>query len=161
MRQGEYSLPRLMPHKGDSVIEARRISLQYKAPRSLAALARTLQLDVVVEGSVWFEEDRVRINIRLIDAVNEGQLWAHRFERPIRDVLVWQSEVARAIAQQIQVDITPSEDARLRNIENVHPDAHAAFHRGLYYWHQFFTEAGIRTSLSHSTARAFCGTCSS
>ena len=129
---------------------SRTSSLQYKAaPRSLAALARTLQLDVVVEGSVWFEEDRVRINIRLIDAVNEGQLWAHRFERPIRHVLVWQSEVARAIAQQIQVDITPSEDARLRNIENVHPDAHAAFLRGLYYWHQFFTEAGLRTSLSH------------
>jgi hypothetical protein len=120
-----------------------------EAPRSLTSLARTLQLDVIVEGSVWFEADRVRINVRLIDAVNEGHLWTHRFEQSLEQILSWQSETARAIAKQIQVEVTPSEDARLQDVKRVHPDAHSAYLRGRYYWHQFFTESGLRTAASN------------
>jgi DNA-binding winged helix-turn-helix (wHTH) protein/tetratricopeptide (TPR) repeat protein len=119
------------------------------ATRSLAEAARSLQLDVLVEGSVWFEADRVRINVRLIDAVNEGHLWAHNFERLLSDVPSWHSELARAIAQQIHVEVTPNENARLQDVKRVDPEAHAAYLRGRYYWHQFFTEEGLRTSISH------------
>ena len=79
--------------------------MQYRsATRPLSAFARALQLDVVVEGSVLLEGDRVRISVRLIDALNDQHLWAQSYERHLRDVLSWQSEVARSIAQQIEVN---------------------------------------------------------
>ena len=128
---------------------SRSSSNQLQTSRSLAAVARSLHLDILVEGSVRFEADYVRINVRLIDAANEGHLWTHSFERPLSDVSGWHSEVTRSIAEQIQVELTPGESARLQDVKRIHPDAHSAYLRGRYYWHQFFTETGLRTAISH------------
>jgi TolB-like protein len=135
---------------GSLRVISRASSMQYKsATRPLPAFARSLQLDVVVEGSVLLEGDRVHISVRLIDALNDQHLWAQSYERHLRDVLSCQSEVARSIAQQIEVKVTPREDARLRNVRSVDPEAHAAYSRGRYYWHQSFTETGLKTSIAH------------
>ena len=129
---------------------SRTSAMQYRsATRPLPAIARALQLDVVVEGSVLLEGDRARISVRLIDAPNDQHLWAQTYERHRRDVLSWQSEVARSIAQQIAVAVTPREDARLRQVHSVDPEAHAAYVRGRYYWHQSFTEAAFTTAIAH------------
>ena len=129
---------------------SRTSSMQYRsATRPLPAFARALQLDVVVEGSVLLEGDRARISVRLIDAPNDQHLWAQTYERHRRDVLSWQSEVARSIAQQIEVTFTPREDARLSQVHSVDPEAHAAYLRGRYYWHQSFTEAAFKTAIAH------------
>jgi TolB-like protein/Flp pilus assembly protein TadD len=135
---------------GSLRVISRTSSMQQRsAARPLPAFARALQLDVVVEGSVLLERDRVRISVRLIDALNDRHLWAQSYERRLRDVLSWQSEVARSIVQQIEVTLTPSEDARLRHVHSVNPEAHAAYLRGLYYWHQSFTETAFRTAIAH------------
>jgi len=135
---------------GSLRVISRTSSMQRRsAAHPLPALARALQLDVVVEGSALVEHDRARINVRLIDAPNDQHLWAQSYERHLRDVPSWQSEVARSIAQQIDVTVTPREDARLRQIHSVDPEAHAAYLRGLYYWHQSFTETAFRTAIAH------------
>jgi TolB-like protein/Flp pilus assembly protein TadD len=129
---------------------SRTSSMHYRsATRPLPAFARALQLDVVVEGSVLLEGDRARISVRLIDAPNDQHLWAQSYERYRRDVLSWQSEIARSIAQQIEVTLTPREDARLSQVHSVDPEAHAAYLRGRYYWHQSFTEAALKTAVAH------------
>jgi len=117
--------------------------------RPLPAFARALQLDVVVEGSVRLEGDRVRITVRLIDALHDQHLWAQSYEPQLRDVLSWQSEVVRSIAEQIEVTVTPGEDARLKQVHSIDPEAHAAYLRGRYYWHQSFTETAFRTAIAH------------
>ena len=127
-----------------------RTSAQYtSAAQPLQSLARALQLDVAVEGSVLLEGDRVRISVRLIDALNDQQLWTQSYERHLRDVLSCKSEMARSIAQQIEVTLTPREDARLRQGHSIDPEAHAVYLRGRYYWHQSFTEAAFRTAIAH------------
>jgi tetratricopeptide (TPR) repeat protein len=85
----------------------------------------------------------------LIDAPNDRHLWARNFERRRSDVLSLQSEIARTIADQIEVKVTPSEDARLRNTKTIDPEAHAAALRGRYHWHQFFTPDGMQEAIFH------------
>ena len=126
-----------------------RTSAQYASVRRpLQALARAWQLDVAVEGSVVLEDDRVRISVRLIDALNDQHLWAQTYERHLRDVLACQSEMARSIAQQIEITVTPGEDARLRQVQSIDPEAHTAYSRGRYYWHRSFTETAFRTAIA-------------
>jgi TolB-like protein/Flp pilus assembly protein TadD len=135
---------------GSLRVISRTSSMQYRnATRPLPAFARALQLDVVVEGSVLLEGDGARISVRLIDAPNDQHLWAQTYECHRRDALSWHSEIARSIAQQIEVTLTPREDARLRQVHSVDPEAHAAYLRGRYYWHQSFTEAAFKTAIAH------------
>jgi tetratricopeptide (TPR) repeat protein len=108
-----------------------------------------LQLDVAVEGSVLLEDNRVRVDVRLIDALNDRHLWAHTYDRDLRDVLIMQSEMAVSIAHQIEVRLSPTAETRLSNTQPIHPEAHAAYLKGRYYWHQFFTEAGMRTAIDY------------
>ena len=124
--------------------------MQYgSATQSLPAFARALQLDVVVEGSVLLEGDCVTISLRVIDALNDRHVWAHRYEGHPRDVLSWQSDAARSIVQRIDVTLTPTEDARLNEAHPVDYESHAAYLRGLYYWHQSFTETAFKSAIAH------------
>jgi TolB-like protein/Flp pilus assembly protein TadD len=135
---------------GSLRVISRTSSMQYRsAARPLPAFARALQLDVVVEGSVLLERDRVRVSVRLIDALNDQHLWAQSYECHLRDVSSWQSEVVKSIVQEIDVTVTPPEDARLRQVHSVDPEAHASYLRGRYYWHQSFTETAFRTAIAH------------
>jgi TolB-like protein/Flp pilus assembly protein TadD len=135
---------------GSLRVISRTSSMQYDgATRPLAAFARALQLDVVVEGSVRLQRDCVRISVRLLDAFADKHLWAKSYQRHLRDVLSWQSEVAKTIAQQIDVSAAPPEHARPRQIHSVSPEAHAAYLKGRYYWHQSFTATAFRSAIRH------------
>jgi len=79
-------------------------------------------------------EDRVRITAQLIEAATDQHLWAESYERELRDVLALQSKVARAIAQEIQVKLTPQ--ARLATARPLDPQAHEAYLRRRYYWNK-------------------------
>src|SRR5262249_30984954 len=61
-----------------------------------------------------------------------------------------QSEVVATIAKQVEVKLTPDEQTRLRKTQHVDPEAHAAYLKGRYYWHQFFTEVGMNAAIEHS-----------
>jgi len=139
-----------LAHIGELRVISRTSSMQYRAAKqSLPEFARALQLDFAVEGSVLLEGNRVRINVRLVDAINDRQLWTQNYDRHLRDVLAMQSEVTAAIAQRIEVQLTPSQDTRLRNPQPIAPEAHAAYLKGRYHWHQFFTETGMKTAIEY------------
>jgi len=102
-------------------------------PVSLPEIARQLNVDMVVEGSVMRSVDRVRITAQLIDAKSDRHLWANSYDRGLSDVLSLQAEVARTVAQEIKVTLTPQESARLAAVKPVNPASHEAYLRGRYF----------------------------
>ena len=109
--------------------------MQYKGAHRppTPEIAKALNVDAVVEGSVVRVGDRVRITAQLIDAPADRHLWAKSYERNSRDVLALQDELASAIARQINIELTPDEQARFANAHPVNPQAHEAYLRGRYY----------------------------
>jgi len=123
--------------------------MQYKdARKPLREIARELDVDAVVEGSVLRVGDRVRITAQLIHAETDRHLWAESYERDLRDVLAVHSEVAQAIAREIEVKLTPQEKSRLATVRPLVPEAHEAYLRGRHYWNQR-TEEGMRKALDY------------
>jgi serine/threonine-protein kinase len=97
-------------------------------------IARALDVDAVVEGSVTRSGDRVRITAQLIDARADRHLWAQTFERSSSDVLALQADLASAIASAINVQLTPGEQSRLSAAPTVDPAAHDAYLKGRYFF---------------------------
>jgi TolB-like protein len=99
-------------------------------------IGKLLNVDAVVEGSVRRSGDKVRISAQLIDAQADRHLWAKSFERDSRDVLALQDELASAIAGEINVQLTPSEQSRLTNAPQIDPAAHDAYLKGRYFFNR-------------------------
>ena len=115
---------------------------QYKGDhrRPPPEIAKTLNVDAVLEGSVLRIGDKVRITVQLIDAPADKHLWAESYERNSSDVLAMQDEVASAIARQINIELTPDEQARLGNARSVNPQAVEAVLKGQYYLDKFTSD---------------------
>lgn len=122
-------------------VTSRTSVMRYKGTKkSLPEIARELNVDGVVEGSVTRSGNRVRVRAQLLNAVKDQHLWAETYERDLGDVLSLQSEVARAIAQQVRAQVTPEHEARLRLAARpVNPQAFEAYLRGRYYLTTEFT----------------------
>jgi len=103
-------------------------------PKPIPEIAKELGVDAIIEGSVERSGDQVRITAQLINARTDTHLWAHSYQRDLSDVLTMQGEVARAIAAEIQVQLTPQEKAQLNRSRAVNPAAHEAYLKGLYHW---------------------------
>jgi tetratricopeptide (TPR) repeat protein len=99
-------------------------------------IARMLNVDAIVEGSVLRAGDRVRITAQLIDARSDRHLWSKSFERNSRDVLALQDELASAIAREIHVRLTPDEQSRLTRAQRVDPEAYDAYLKGRYFFNR-------------------------
>jgi TolB-like protein/DNA-binding winged helix-turn-helix (wHTH) protein/Flp pilus assembly protein TadD len=113
---------------------SRTSAMRYKGTKKGAPeIARELNVDAVIEGSVVRAGQRVRITAQLIHAGSDQHLWAETYERDLGDVLGLQNEVAQAIAQQVRVQLTPQLQARLRSPAAVNPEAYDAYLRGLPY----------------------------
>jgi TolB-like protein/DNA-binding winged helix-turn-helix (wHTH) protein/Tfp pilus assembly protein PilF len=113
----------------------------------LPQIGRELGVDAIVEGTVFRSGNKVRITAQLIDVRNDRHLWARSYERDLRDVIALQDEVARDIADEIRVKLTPQERARMTASHPVNPEAHEAYLKGRYYWNQF-TLKGVKKSFS-------------
>jgi TolB-like protein/Tfp pilus assembly protein PilF len=110
---------------------------KYKASsKPLPQVARELQVDAIVEGAVLRSGDQIRITAQLIYAPRDQHLWAEEYQRYLRDVLYLQREVARDIAQQVRVTLTPNEQNRLNTAGAVDPAAYESYLRGRSYWNQ-------------------------
>jgi TolB-like protein len=107
---------------------------EHRPPTS--QIAKTLNVDAVLEGSVLRAGDKVRITAQLIDARTDKLLWARSFERNSRDVLALQDELASAIASEINVQLTPNEQARLASAQSIDPEAHDAYLKGRYFFNR-------------------------
>jgi eukaryotic-like serine/threonine-protein kinase len=116
---------------------ARTSVMRYKETKKpLPEIARELRVDAVIEGSVMRSGNRVRINAQLVDARTERNLWAQTYDRDLGDILALHSDVARAIARQIRIKVTPEEQRRLASTHVVNPKAYEAYLRGRYLWNK-------------------------
>ncbi|HKZ02608.1 MAG TPA: winged helix-turn-helix domain-containing protein [Pyrinomonadaceae bacterium] len=120
---------------------SRQSIMQYKgAPKRTPDIARELNVDAVVEGSVLRSDNRVRITAQLIRAATDEHMWAESYERDLSNVLALQREIARGIAGEIRIKLTPQEQERLTSPHPINPAAHDAYLKGLYYLNQAIDE---------------------
>jgi TolB-like protein/DNA-binding winged helix-turn-helix (wHTH) protein/Flp pilus assembly protein TadD len=123
--------------------------MTYKSARKpLAEIARELNVEAVVEGSVLRSGDRVRIDAQLIQVPAERQIWAMSYDENIRDTLALQSKVTRDIAGQIQATLNRSEQATLQRSKTVNPEAYEAYLKGRYFWNKR-TGDGLRSAIAY------------
>jgi tetratricopeptide (TPR) repeat protein len=101
--------------------------------KSVPQIARELMVDAVVAGSVLRVGDHVRVSVQLIEAAPEGHLWANSYDREVRDVLTLHAEMARTVAREIRVTLTPEEESRLAGARAVNPAVNEAYFRGRYF----------------------------
>jgi len=121
--------------------------MRYKGTKKgLPEIAKDLNVDAIVEGSVLRSGNRVRITAQLLHGPTDRHLWAESYERDLGDVLRLQSEVAQAIAKQIRAELTPQQQARFRAARPVNPEAYEPYLRGRYYLSNQFTVAKALTT---------------
>lgn len=133
-------------------VVSRTSVLRYKdTQKSMPEIGKELGVDGLVEGSVQLEGDRVRINARLVCAASDEHLWAESYDQELRDVLILQNEVARAIAKEIQITLTPEERARLAGGRAVDPEAFQLYLKGRHVWVQR-TEESLDRAISYFEA---------
>jgi TolB-like protein/Flp pilus assembly protein TadD len=107
-------------------------AMSYKGTRkNLPEIARELSVQGVVEGGVLRDGNEVRISVQLIDARNDRPIWAHTYARDLTSVRAWQGEVAQAIADQISINVTPQEQARLARNRPIDPEAQDLYLHGI------------------------------
>jgi TolB-like protein/DNA-binding winged helix-turn-helix (wHTH) protein/Tfp pilus assembly protein PilF len=119
-----------------------------RARRSLLQIAKELNVDAVVEGTVLRSGDRVRITAQLIEATSDKHLWAGSYEGELRDTLTLQNQVARSIAEQIRISLSPQEQAVLKSAKVVNPEAYEAYLKGRYFWNKR-TADGLKTAVDY------------
>ena len=117
----------------------------------MPTIARELQVDAIIEGSVVRAGDKVRITAKLIRGTTGEIIWAQSFERDLRDVLALQSEVARTITSEVDITLTPQEQARLASARPVDPEVHRQVLLGRHHAAKA-TEEGLRKAVQYFDA---------
>jgi TolB-like protein/DNA-binding winged helix-turn-helix (wHTH) protein/tetratricopeptide (TPR) repeat protein len=103
---------------------------------SVPEIAKTLGVDAIVEGSVIREGNQVRVHAQLIRGTSDEHIWAGEYQREFGSLLALQDEVARSIAERIEVSLTPEERQTLASTHPVDPEAHEDYLKGRYYFNQ-------------------------
>ena len=123
---------------------SRTSAMHYKGSRRpLPEIARELNVDAVVEGSVVRSGNRVRITAQLLEARSDRHLWAKAYDRDLREIVSLQQDVADNIVSEIQPKLRPQGSASASRKRQVNPEAYDDYLRGVYFWHKF-TESGMR-----------------
>src|SRR6202041_3191108 len=130
------------------VISRTSVMVYKGARKPLPQIARELNVDAVVEGTVLRSGDQVRITAQLIDAPSDKHLWSRSYEGELRDTLALQKRVAAAIADQIRINLTPQEQAALKTVRVVNPDAYESYLKGRYFWNKR-TADGFKVALAY------------
>jgi serine/threonine-protein kinase len=120
---------------GNWRVTSRTSMMGYRGTRKrIPQIARELGVDAILEGSVIRAGSRVKMTAQLIDGRTDRHLWAHSYERDLEAVLEIENEVARAVAREVDMKITPEDDAGLAAARNILPAAFDAFVRGRHAW---------------------------
>lgn len=116
---------------------SRTSSMEYKGThKALSQIARDLNVDSVVEGTVLRSGDRVRITAELVQVATDRHLWAETYESQLGDILTLQSHVASAIVNEIRVKLTPEDQVRLATTRPVSTQSYENYLKGRYYWNK-------------------------
>jgi TolB-like protein/DNA-binding winged helix-turn-helix (wHTH) protein/Flp pilus assembly protein TadD len=147
------------------VIARTSVMAYQSTTKSVAEIARELDVDFILEGSVRREADRVRIVAQLIRASDQTHVWAEGYDRDSRSILSLQREVARAIARETRITLSTDAEARLRRAASVQPVAYQAYLKGRFFLNQR-TASAVRKAIDEfqraividsSYARAYAG----
>jgi TolB-like protein/DNA-binding winged helix-turn-helix (wHTH) protein/Tfp pilus assembly protein PilF len=130
------------------VISRTSVMVYKGARKPLPQIARELNVDAVVEGTVLRSGDQVRITAQLIEASTDKHLWSQSYEGELRDTLALQNRVAGAIADQIRINLTPREQAALKSAKAVNPEAYQSYLKGRYFWNKR-TADGLKAALAY------------
>ena len=123
--------------------------MRYKGTqKTIPEIARELNVDAVMEGTVQRSGQRTRVSAQLIEARTDHHLWAESYDRDLPDVLALEGEVASAIVREVQLQLTPAELARLSDKGTLSPEAHEAYLKGLYCWNKL-AEEDVRKSITY------------
>src|SRR5206468_2130015 len=118
----------------DLKVISRTSTQHYKsAPENLPEIAKQLGVAHILEGSVQKSGEAVRVNVQLIKAANDSHLWADTYDRRLTDIFLVESEVAKAIADQLQAKLTGREEQAIAAKPTNNPEAYDAYLRGLAY----------------------------
>jgi TolB-like protein/DNA-binding winged helix-turn-helix (wHTH) protein/Flp pilus assembly protein TadD len=124
---------------------SRTSAMHYKAShQALPEIARELNVDAVVEGSVIRSGNRVRITAQLLEARSDRHLWAKAYDRDIREIVSLQQDVACSIVSEIQPKLRPQGNASVSRKRQVNAEAYDAYLQGMYFWHKFNDAANRR-----------------
>jgi TolB-like protein/DNA-binding winged helix-turn-helix (wHTH) protein/Tfp pilus assembly protein PilF len=116
---------------------SRTSTIQYKGTtKTLPEIARELNVDGIIEGTVQRSEDRVRITTQLIHGASDKHLWARSYEGDLHDALALESQVARAIAGAIKIQLTPAQSVRLAASTPIDREAYDLYLKGRYFWNK-------------------------
>ena len=128
---------------------SRTSAMEYKRTRKpLSEIARDLNVDAVVEGTVLRSGDRVRITAELIQVSTDRHLWAQTYESDLGDILSLQSRVASAIASEIRIKLTPEEQRLLSTNKTVSAASYESYLKGRYYWNKR-SEEGLKKAIEY------------
>jgi len=128
---------------------SRTSMMQYKGTKKpLPQIAKELNVDAIIEGSVLREGGQVRITAQLIQASTDQHLWAESYQRDLRGVLALQGEIASVIADKVRAAVTPTERTRLTSARPVNPEAYDAYLKGMQHWYKL-TPQDIDTALEY------------
>src|SRR6202451_1490117 len=123
--------------------------MAYKhAHKPLPQIARELNVDAVVEGTVLRSGDQVPITAQLIEAAADKHLWSRSYEGELRNTLALQNQVASAIADQIRISLNPQEQAALKTAKVVDPEAYQSYLKGRFFWNKR-TADSLRAALAY------------
>lgn len=126
-------------------IISRTSVMPYKTTREpLSQIAHQLNVDAIIEGSVVRSDETVQVTVRLVNAADDRQLWSRSYESEFRDLRILQHQLALAIAQEIKINLTEGEQARLTTAHAVEPAAQEAYLRAEY----------LRTGTSEERAKS-------
>jgi len=123
--------------------------MSYKRVRKpLPEIARELNVDGVVEGTVLRSGNQVRITAQLIKAADDKHLWSQSYEGDFRDALALQNQVARSIAEQIRINVSPREQTELKSVKVVNPQAYESYLKGRFFWNKR-TADGLKVAAAY------------
>ncbi len=128
---------------------ARTSAMTYKhTDKTVSQIGRELGVDYVLEGSVRRDGPRARVSAQLIRVSDQTHLWAQNYDRDLHDLLGIENELGKAIAEQVQANLSPKRQNVLARLRLVDPEAYDLYLKGRYYWNQR-TPAGIKESIGY------------
>ena len=133
----------------DLKVISRTSTQKYKsAPDNLREIAKQLGVMHVVEGSVQKAADQVRVNVQLINAMNDAHLWADTYDRKLTDIFAVESEISKTIADMLQAKLSGSEEKAMSQKPTENPEAHELYLKGRFLWNKR-TAADLRKSIDY------------